>query len=245
MPARRAAVPHYALRPPLDARMERGVITERTLCYRGGMPRPRVYDPDTVLDAVEVLAARSGPTAVSIRAISAEAGVSNGAVYHTFTSRGGLMGHAWLRAGRRFLALQTAMVDEALAKSGQREGAAAVVAAADAPVAFAEKFPDSGRLLLSVRREEVLAGDIPDDVAKELRDLERLLVELMIRLALHMWDRKDAAAVDVITSCVVDLPTALLLRRKRLGNATAREQLHAAVRAVLRVGPPPPRRRRV
>ncbi|MBV8788129.1 MAG: TetR family transcriptional regulator [Mycobacterium sp.] len=206
------------------------------------MPRPRLYDPDTVLDAVESLAVRSGPAAVSIRAISAEVGVSNGAVYHTFSSRGGLMGHAWLRAGRRFLALQTAMVDEVLTKSGKGEDA--VVAAADAPVAFAEKFPDSAGLVFSVRREEVLAGDIPDDVAGELRDLERLLVDLMIRLALQLWDRKDAAAVDVITSCVVDLPTAMLLHRKRLGNATARKQLHAAVRAVLTVGPPPPRRRR-
>jgi len=208
------------------------------------MPRPRVYDPDTVLDAVEALTARSGPATVSIRAIGAEVGVSNGAVYHTFTSRAGLMGHAWLRAGRRFLALQTAMVDEAFAKPGKGVAIDAVVAAADAPVAFAEKFPDSARLVLSVRREEVLAGDVPVDVAAELRDLDRLLVELMIRLAMRMWDRKDAAAVDVITSCVVDLPTALLLRRKRLGNATAREQLHAAVRAVLTVGPPPPRRRR-
>ena len=208
------------------------------------MPRPRVYDPDTVLDAVEALTARSGPATVSIRAIGAEVGVSNGAVYHTFTSRAGLMGHAWLRAGRRFLALQTAMVDEAFAKPGKGVAVDAVVAAADAPVAFAEKFPDSARLVLSVRREEVLAGDVPVDVAAELRDLDRLLVELMIRLAMRMWDRKDAAAVDVITSCVVDLPTALLLRRKRLGNATAREQLHAAVRAVLTVGPPPPRRRR-
>ncbi len=208
------------------------------------MPRPRVYDPDTVLDAVEALTARSGPATVSIRAIGAEVGVSNGAVYHTFTSRAGLMGHAWLRAGRRFLALQTAMVDEAFAKPGKGVAIDAVVAAADAPVAFAEKFPDSARLVLSVRREEVLTGDVPVDVAAELRDLDRLLVELMIRLAMRMWDRKDAAAVDVITSCVVDLPTALLLRRKRLGNATAREQLHAAVRAVLTVGPPPPRRRR-
>ena len=208
------------------------------------MPRPRVYDPDTVLDAVEALTARSGPATVSIRAIGAEVGVSNGAVYHTFTSRAGLMGHAWLRAGRRFLALQTAMVDEAFAKPGKGVAIDAVVAAADAPVAFAEKFPDSARLVLSVRREEVLAGDVPVDVAAELRDLDRLLVELMIRLAMRMWDREDAAAVDVITSCVVDLPTALLLRRKRLGNATAREQLHAAVRAVLTVGPPPPRRRR-
>jgi hypothetical protein len=59
----------------------------------------------------------------------------------------------------------------------------------------------------------------------------------MVRLAIAVWDRKDAAAVDAITSCVVDLPTALLLRRDRLGSATARAQLHAAVRAVLAVGP--------
>jgi AcrR family transcriptional regulator len=207
------------------------------------MPRPRVYDPDIVLDAVEALAVRSGPAAVSIRAISAEVGVSNGAVYHSFTSRGGLMGRAWLRAGRRFLAVQTAMVDEAFAKSGEGAAIDAVVAVADAPVAFAAKFSDSAHLLLSVRREEVLAGDIPDDIASALRDLDKLLVELMVRLATGMWNRKDAAAVDVIAACIVDLPTALLLRRERLRNATARAQLHAAVRAVLAVGPPPPRRR--
>ncbi len=45
----------------------------------------------------------SGPAAVTIRAISAAVGVSNGALYHTFGSRSGLMGRAWLRAGRRFL----------------------------------------------------------------------------------------------------------------------------------------------
>jgi AcrR family transcriptional regulator len=216
---------------------------EQALCYGGRMPRPRVYDPDTVLDAAEVLATRSGPAAVSIRAISAEVGVSNGAVYHTFTSRGGLMGRAWLRAGRRFLAIQTAMVDEAFANSGEDAAVDAVVAAADAPVAFAGKFSDSAKLLLSMRREEVLAGDIPDDVAAELRDLDKLLVQLMVRLATAVWDRKDAAAVDVIASCIVDLPTALLLHRDRLQNATARAQLHAAVRAVLAAGPPPPRRR--
>lgn len=208
------------------------------------MPRPRIYDPDLVLDAVESLTAQSGPAAVSIRAISAAIGVSNGAVYHTFSSRGGLMGRAWLRAGRRFLALQTALVDEAFTPAGDSAPEEAVVAAADAPVAFAEQHPNSATLLLSVRREEVLADEVPDDIAGELRDLDKLLIGLMVRLAMAMWDRKDAAAVDVIASCIVDLPTALLLRRKRLGNAIARAHLHAAVRAVLAVGPPPPRRNR-
>lgn len=203
-----------------------------------------MHDPDVVLDAVEELVARSGPTAVTIRSISAAAGVSNGAVYHTFTSRGGLMGQAWLRAGTRFLAVQTALVDEAMASGGPSAPIEAVVAAADAAVVFTQQYPGSATLALRVRREDVLADDVPDDVADDLRRLDKLLVASMVRLAIAVWDRKDAAAVDTVTSCVVDLPTALLLRRDRLGSAPARAQLHAAVRAVLEVGPPPPRQRR-
>jgi AcrR family transcriptional regulator len=200
------------------------------------MPRPRVYEPDRVLDAVESLAVASGPAAVTIRAISAAVGVSNGALYHTFGSRSGLMGRAWLRAGSRFLTLQNALVDEALAKGGK---GAAVVAAADAPAVFAEQYPNSSKLLLTVRREELLDSDLPDEIATELSDLDRSLVGLMIRLAANVWNRKDARAVDTITTCIVDLPTAILLRRDRLANPTAREHLRASVRAVLDIGPPP------
>jgi len=203
------------------------------------MPRPRVYEPDRVLDAVESLAVASGPAGVTIRAISAAIGASNGALYHTFGSRSGLMGRAWLRAGRRFLTVQNTLVDQALSETGLRAAVAAVAAAADAPVVFAEQYPDSSKLLLTVRREELLNSDLPDEIAMELRDLDRLLVGLMIRLAVNVWDRKDARAVDTITTCIVDLPTAILLRRDRLGNATAREHLRAAVRAVLDIGPPP------
>jgi AcrR family transcriptional regulator len=191
------------------------------------------------LDAVESLAVASGPAAVTIRAISAATGVSNGALYHTFGSRSGLMGRAWLRAGRRFLTVQNTLVDQALSETGPRAAVAAVAAAADAPVVFAEQYPDSSKLLLTVRREELLNSDLPDEIATELRDLDRLLVGLMIRLAVNVWDRKDARAVDTITTCIVDLPTAILLRRDRLANATAREHLRAAVRAVLDIGPPP------
>src|SRR5271156_2609962 len=97
------------------------------------MPRPRVYEPDRVLDAVESLAVASGPAAVTIRAISAAVGVSNGALYHTFGSRSGLMGRAWLRAGPRFLPAQNALVDQALSEAGPQAAVAAVVAAADVP----------------------------------------------------------------------------------------------------------------
>ena len=199
------------------------------------MPRPRVHTPDRVLDAVESLAVASGPAAVTIRAISAAVGASNGALYHTFGSRAGLLARAWLRAGQRFLAAQTALVDQA------PSGFDAVLAVADAPAAFAEQYPDSTSLLLMTRREELFEAGLPDQIGTAIEDLEASLIGLMIRLALSVWNRKDAAAVDTITTCIVDLPTAILLRRNRLGSKTARDQLRAAVRAVLEVGPPPER----
>jgi AcrR family transcriptional regulator len=205
------------------------------------MPRPRVHDPERILDAAESLAVESGPAAVTIRAISAATGVSNGAVYHSFGSRGALLGRAWLRAGRRFLEAQASLIDHALTSSGPQAAVDAVVAAADTPVVFAEKYPNSSALLWTVRREELLDDDLPDEIAMELKDLDALLIDVMIRLSLRMWDRKDAGAVDTIAMCIVDLPAGIVLKRNRLRSKTARQQLHAAVRAVLEIGPPPRR----
>ncbi|WKG03422.1 TetR/AcrR family transcriptional regulator [Mycolicibacterium sp. HK-90] len=197
------------------------------------MPRPRVYDPDAVLDAAESLAVHSGPAAVTIRAISEAVGLSNGALYHSFGSRAGLLGQVWLRAGRRFLALQRELVDAA------EKGDDAIAAAAYAPVVFAERHPASARLLLQIRRDQVLGSDLPDELAVHIRDLEKRLVDLMIELATATWDRRDRAAVDTVTTCIVDLPTAILLHRNRLADRTARRHLNAAVAAVLAVGPAP------
>ncbi|MGV0808712.1 TetR/AcrR family transcriptional regulator [Mycolicibacterium setense] len=197
------------------------------------MPRPRLYDPEAVLDAAEALAVRSGPSAVTIRAISDAVGLSNGAVYHSFGSRAGLLGQAWLRAGRRFLALQRDLVDAA------GSGTDAIAAAAYAPVTFAERHPASARLVLQIRQEQVLGPDVPEEIAEQVRGLTQELVDLMIGLAMSAWDRRDRAAVDTVTTCIVDLPTAILLRRNRLADPTARQHLSAAVAAVLAVGPAP------
>ncbi|MFJ9370419.1 TetR/AcrR family transcriptional regulator [Nocardia sp. NPDC101769] len=201
------------------------------------MPRPRTHDPDLVLDAAEALAVRSGPTAVTIRAVAAVTGVSNGALYHTFGSRAELLGRTWIRAAHRFLALQAAMVGEA------GDGVEAVIAAAEAPAEFAARHPMSTRLFFTVRRDDLLGDDLPEPVHAELAATQAALVDLMKTLARRLWDRADAAAVDTLTLCLVDLPTAILLDRDRLANPLARDQLRAAVRAVLDLGPAPARPR--
>ncbi|MBF6345562.1 helix-turn-helix domain-containing protein [Nocardia cyriacigeorgica] len=206
------------------------------------MPRPRIHDPDAVLDAAEHLAARSGPAAVTIRAVAAATGVSNGAIYHSFGSRAELLARAWLRAAHRFLDLQTAHIDAALPAApppGSSACVDAVVAAARTPAVFAREHPDSSALLLTVSREQLLGDDdLPDALATELTGTDRALVGLMIRLAQAMWDRRDGPAVAVITTCLVDLPTAILLRRNQISAPHAQRQLEAAVRAVLDIGPP-------
>ncbi len=216
-------------------------ITEHLLCYSGRMPRPRIHDLDAVLDAAEHLAARSGPAAVTIRAVAAATGVSNGAIYHSFGSRAELLARAWLRAAHRFLELQTIHIDAALPAAPQPGSPAcvdAVVAAARTPAVFARAHPDSSALLLTVSREQLLGDDLPDALAAELTGTDQALVRLMIRLAQAMWDRRDGPAVAVITTCLVDLPTAILLRRNQIRSPHAQRQLEAAVRAVLDVGPP-------
>ncbi|APA98803.1 TetR/AcrR family transcriptional regulator [Nocardia seriolae] len=197
------------------------------------MARPRIHDPDLVLDAAEALAVDGGPAAVTIRAVAAATGISNGALYHSFGSRAELLGRTWIRAARRFLAVQAELVDHA------GDPVAAVLAAADAPAEFAARHPRSTELVFRIRRTDLLGADLPDTVRADLDATQTTLVELMKTLARRLWDRADARAVDTLTLCLVDLPTAILLARDRLTDPTARHQLQAAVRAVLDLGPAP------
>jgi len=200
------------------------------------VPRPQVYDRDAMLDAAEVLAVRGGPKAVTVRAVSELSGISNGAIYHAFGSMAGLVGRAWARAGRRFLVLQRDVVEAALRSPG---GAiSAVVAAADTPAIFSEQYPESAQLFIATRREDLI-GEAPADVQAELSALDDELRDLLIRLAIAVFDRKDRVAVAVIEDCVVGLPSGLLFRRPMPPTPYARRRLAAAVTAILSVDPPP------
>lgn len=204
------------------------------------MPRPRQHDLDAVMDAAEILAVESGAASVTVRAVSERTAISNGAFYHAFGSRAGLLGRVWVRDARRMLALQRAAVDAALARTPGHDAAVdAVVAAADAPAVFLLDAPMAGRFLLAVSRSELLGSDdIPADTADDLRTLDATLLDLFLRLSDALWERADREAVAVIRDCVVELPTALLLRGNRTPDTAVRARLAAAVRGVLTLPPP-------
>lgn len=211
------------------------------------MPRPRVHDPDQLLDAAERLVVDGGPEQLTLRRLGTAAGVSNGAIYHAFGSLAALQGRMWLRAATDFLALQTELIDRASAGAGPDAAVDAVVAAADAPAQFADQRPAAAKMLMTVRREQLLGPELPTEVADALLDLDRQLVSSVLRrLATSLWGRRDGPSVEVVTTCVVDLPTALF--RRALAeldpdgpgriSSDARQRLETAVRAVLAHPPP-------
>ncbi len=191
------------------------------------------------MDVAQQLALDSGPAAVTIRALSELTSMSNGALYHAFGSRAGLLGRAWLRDAQRMLAAQGDAVQTALDGGTPEAAVAAVVAAADAPAKFLLESPRAGKFLLTVPRSDLLGdADIPAEIADELTNLDKTLLDLFLRLSEAVWGRADRHTVSVIRDCVVELPTALLLRGRRTPDDIARARLAAAVRGVLSIDPP-------
>jgi AcrR family transcriptional regulator len=200
------------------------------------MARPRLHDPERLLLAAEDLIVEHGRPRLTVRALAERAGAPNGTIYHAFGSIETLVATAWLRRGRQFLALQSAAVEAALA--GEDGGRHAVLAAADSPARLADDDPPAARLLTSLHRDDVLTEAVAAPVAEGLRALDDELLATLRLLADAMWQRHDRAALDVVTTCVVRLPAALLFPGLRAGRLTPlhRRQLAAAVGAVLDCG---------
>ncbi|WP_205877593.1 TetR/AcrR family transcriptional regulator [Mycobacterium camsae] len=202
------------------------------------MLSPRLQEHDYVLDSTEDLVAQDGIEAVTIRALTKATGISNGAIYRTFESRGGLLGRVWIRAERRFLDQLTSLVEEARTRPGS-EPLDAIYAAAETSLLYPDLYPGSSACLMTVRRDDIVSQPMPAEIADHLRALERELAAVMAQLAEGLWARSDESAVDLVAACIIDLPKWIGLRGGRYSLPVLRDYLRAAVRSVLEVGPPP------
>jgi AcrR family transcriptional regulator len=191
-----------------------------------------VHAPEAVLDAAEDLLVEQGRAGLTVRSLSERAAVSNGSIYHAFGTLESVVAGAWLRRAQDFLALQRSGVDEQLAHG---DGRRAVQAAADAPARLAARNLRGAQLLVALERDDLLTDAVAAPVAEQLRALDAALLDTLRVLARAVRGRADAAALDVMTTCIVRLPTALLFPKIRTGQVPPliRAQLAAAVGAVL------------
>lgn len=199
------------------------------------MGRPRQYDLDELLEHGRRLWIDHGITAVTIRALMAAAGASNGAVYHAFGSRNGLLARVWAREAERFLAFQRDHVEQALIQS---DPVSALVAAALAPASYAVRNEEGARLLLTTNVDRLMTADLDADAHTVLLRLQLQLGELLIELATAVWGRRDRVAVTTVRYCVVDLPGTLLLKSAVITDPVAQHALERAVRGIASTPPP-------
>lgn len=199
------------------------------------MGRPRRYDLDVLHDHARRLWIDKGIDDVTMRALSTESGASNGAVYHAFGSRSGLLARVWSTEAQKFLTFQRSRVVGAL-----RDGdpVSALVTAALTPASYALEDADGARLLLSTNADRLMTPELDAEAEGRLRRLQRDLGALLIDLAEAMWGRRDRAAVTAVQYCVVDLPAALLLKNADITDPLARHVLEHAVRGIASAPPP-------
>ena len=176
------------------------------------MAPPIKHDTDTILDAVRALALREGPRAVSIDAIARKSGAPVGTLYHRFKSRDGLVSAAWKRALDRFHERWLA------AAEAPEPGVAMAVSV----ITFARENPQDARLLLTLRRQDLL------DAHRDAPVLNTPVHKQIARLA----GSSDPRAIERVTRAVVDIPYAAVRRHKTLPDWLEAD-VAAAARALL------------
>ncbi|MBO0768148.1 MAG: TetR/AcrR family transcriptional regulator [Solirubrobacterales bacterium] len=210
------------------------------------MARPRLHTVDDLLDVAEELVTTADPAGLTLRALAAKSGASNGTIYHAFRSKEELLARLWLRATARLGDLMLEAVNSA--GDGEDRGERAVVAVALAPARLVREHPASAQLFLGQRSDQLFNGaDLAPELLEEIADQHKRFIGALAMLANAVWDRADGIAVEAIATCVVDIPGGLLRRRLLEGRGvdTATEcRIKAAVAAVLAIPLDPPRKKK-
>lgn len=196
------------------------------------MAPPRKHDTDLILDAATKLVLRDGPRAASIASIAQESKAPIGSLYHRFGSRDGILVAAWLRALGRFQA-------RALAAASRPDPLEAAIAMARSQICFAREYPDDARLLLSLRRRDLLDSDPDDRFRQQLDQLNQPLEAALADMSTALLGESGARGLEVLTRAVVDIPNAAVRRHMRNGGeppAWLEDDIDTAVRALLQGG---------
>ena len=199
------------------------------------MGRPREHDLDSLVDHARSLWVAGGVAGLTIRALSAESNASNGAIYHAFGTRAGLLAAVWGREATGFLAHLRERIRQTTASGDPVD---VLLAAGLAPATYAAQNPEAARLLLAADVGSLFVPELDDDQRSALSALRRELGEIITGLAETVWQRTDRAAVTLARYCVVNLPGSLLLSSGNVTDPVATHALEHAIRGIGAAGVP-------
>ncbi len=194
------------------------------------MARTQLHSEDAILDATLALLLERGARGASVDAISKASGAPVGSLYHRFGSRDELLARLWVRAARRAQGSFVAAVE------GIEDPVEAVVASTRGLIELTNAHPADARLLVSFRRDDLIAALPASALAEELEELNRPVEAALRTLARRLFGRADAAALRRTTFAAVDLPQGAIRRYLVAGRPVPRavaDDLETAVRATL------------
>jgi len=176
------------------------------------MAPPRKHDTDAILDAARALVLEAGPRAAGVAAIARKSGAPVGTLYHRFGNRDAILAAAWLRALLRFQG-------RALAAAADADDAVSTGAAmAEAVVEFAAEAPEDARLLLTIRRDDLLDSAPGPDLAERIAEVNDPLRAELVGIARELHGRADERTLEAVTRAVVDLPYSAVRRHGGAGR---------------------------
>jgi AcrR family transcriptional regulator len=193
------------------------------------VPRPPLHPTDAILDVARSLALDSGASATTIAEIARASGAPVGSLYHRFGSRDDLLAQLWIRAVRRSQGSFLTAIDRGDPIEGAVMGAMAIVD-------FCEYQRADARLLLSLRREDLLRAAPSPEVARELDGLNGPLEQGLARLARALYGTAGQVEMQRVLLAVFDIPYGAARRHLVAGKPlppSLRAQVEKAVRAVL------------
>jgi AcrR family transcriptional regulator len=195
----------------------------------GPMARPRLHDPDLVLDTARALILEKGLRAATMEAIAEASGAPIGSIYHQFASRDDLLARLWLRAVRRS---QLAFRKAATAGDPVQAAVLAALSIFD----FCDRERADARLLASIRRADLLQAELSAELAHELKVLNEPIALTLAELARRLYGRAGRNEIDRVLLAVFDLPYGTARSHVLRGTQIPRQRrlyLQAAVLAVL------------
>jgi AcrR family transcriptional regulator len=193
------------------------------------MGRPRIHSDDAILDAARSLVLESGSRAATLNAIAAASGAPKGSIYHRFDSLNDLLAEMWIRAVQR-------SQNEFIEAIADPDPMTAALAGALSLHDFALREPADARLLVSIRREDLIDSVRTPRLRRKLAALNRPLESALSHLALRLFGERSAGAIERTVFAVVDIPIGATRRHLVAGSPLPRSlrgQLAAAVRAAL------------
>ena len=169
------------------------------------MPRPAKHHETEILSAAASIVAARGPGAATITAIGTAMGAPNGSIYHRFKSRDELLGRLWLTKAQFFQSRWAEALQEPVARK------AGLAAALSLPRTAREDF-QAARIMLLHRREDFLSQRWPPEMQAEARRLGKQVESMLADITRRLFGHNTAAARQVATFAVLDLPFSTVRR---------------------------------